>query len=267
MIPVMMTITPFGASGTMESNRLAANAWIRANFPFVIDAAEVVKDPFDASKLRNESGWINDGTHYGDNAKRAIGFYAATLSFWDFPKPSNYEVVGTSYLPPDTYTVATLPTGSSGDKAYVTDATTPTYDGALTGGGAVFTPVFHNGTAWKAGSVNSSTANSLTTARTINGVSFNGTANVLVPGNCVTNTATLDFPSIAAGASADLTITVTGAVVGYSVSMGLPSAPAAGIVWSAFVSASNTVTIRASNITLIAVDPASATYRATVFIP
>jgi hypothetical protein len=148
MIPVMMTITPFGASGTMESNRLAANAWIRANFPFVIDAAEVVKDPFDASKLRNESGWINDGTHYGDNAKRAIGFYAATLSFWDFPKPSAYEKVGTSYLPPNTYTVATLPTGSMGDTAHVTDATAPTYRGALVGGGAVVVPVFHNGSAW-----------------------------------------------------------------------------------------------------------------------
>jgi hypothetical protein len=83
----------------------------------------------------------------------------------------------------------------------------------------------------------------------------------------LTATATLDFGSIAAAASADLTITVTGAVVGYSVSIGLPASPAAGIVWSAFVSASNTVTIRATNITLIAVDPASATYRATVFIP
>jgi hypothetical protein len=148
MIPVMMTITPFGASGTMESNRLAANAWIRANFPLVIDAAEVVKDPFDSSKLRNESGWINDGTHYGDNAKRAIGFYAATLSFWDFPKPSAYEKVGTSYLPPNTYTVATLPAGAFGDNAYVTDATAPTYLGALTGGGAIKCKVFHNGTAW-----------------------------------------------------------------------------------------------------------------------
>lgn len=46
------------------------------------------------------------------------------------------------------YTVATLPTGSAGDQAYVTDATTPTYLGALTGGAAVVCPVFHNGTIW-----------------------------------------------------------------------------------------------------------------------
>lgn len=47
------------------------------------------------------------------------------------------------------YTVATLPSGATqGDTAYVTDATTPTYLGALTGGGAVVCPVFYNGTAW-----------------------------------------------------------------------------------------------------------------------
>lgn len=46
------------------------------------------------------------------------------------------------------YTVATLPAGTLGDIAYVTDATTPTYLGALVGGGAVKTPVFFNGSAW-----------------------------------------------------------------------------------------------------------------------
>jgi hypothetical protein len=47
------------------------------------------------------------------------------------------------------YTVATLPTaGTVGRTAYVTDATAPTYLGTLTGGGAVRTPVFDNGTAW-----------------------------------------------------------------------------------------------------------------------
>lgn len=46
------------------------------------------------------------------------------------------------------YTVATLPAGTIGMTAYVTDATTPTYLGALTGGGAIKTPVFHNGISW-----------------------------------------------------------------------------------------------------------------------
>lgn len=88
----------------------------------------------------------------------------------------------------------------------------------------------------------------------------NGTAADLI----ASNTATLDFGSISAAASADLTITVTGASTGDSVALGLPSAPTAGIIFQGFVSASNTVTVRATNITGIAVDPASATYRATV---
>lgn len=46
------------------------------------------------------------------------------------------------------YTVATLPAGVQGDMAYVTDATAPTYLGALVGGGAVVCPVFYNGSAW-----------------------------------------------------------------------------------------------------------------------
>lgn len=49
---------------------------------------------------------------------------------------------------PKGYTVATLPTGVTGMHAYVTDATAPTYLGALTGGGAVVCPVFYNGSAW-----------------------------------------------------------------------------------------------------------------------
>jgi hypothetical protein len=46
------------------------------------------------------------------------------------------------------YTVATLPAGTVGMRAYVTDALAPTYLGVLTGGGAVKCPVFYNGTAW-----------------------------------------------------------------------------------------------------------------------
>lgn len=58
---------------------------------------------------------------------------------------------GTVILP--AYTVATLPSTAAtgkvaGAMAYVTDATAPTYNGALTGGGAVTVPVFYDGTAW-----------------------------------------------------------------------------------------------------------------------
>jgi hypothetical protein len=81
----------------------------------------------------------------------------------------------------------------------------------------------------------------------------------------LTGSAALNFPSISAVSQADLTITVTGAAVNDEVALGLPAAPAAGLVFNAFVSAANTVTIRASNITASAVDAASATYSVAVF--
>ena len=47
------------------------------------------------------------------------------------------------------FTVATLPTaGTVGRRAYVTDATAPTFGGTLVGSGSVVIPVFDNGSAW-----------------------------------------------------------------------------------------------------------------------
>lgn len=46
------------------------------------------------------------------------------------------------------YTVATLPVGTRGDVAYVTDALLPAFLGAVGGGGANVVPVFFDGTNW-----------------------------------------------------------------------------------------------------------------------
>lgn len=92
-----------------------------------------------------------------------------------------------------------------------------------------------------------------------------GTAlNNLIGLRVFTASAVLDFSSIASLASEDLTITVANASINDSVSLGLPI-PTAGIVFQAFVSAVDTVTIRATNITGGAVDPVSATYKIIVF--
>lgn len=48
------------------------------------------------------------------------------------------------------YTVATLPAGVTGDECYVTDATAPTWNAALTGGGAVVVGARKNATIWVA---------------------------------------------------------------------------------------------------------------------
>jgi hypothetical protein len=50
-----------------------------------------------------------------------------------------------------TYTVANLPTGTSGSRAFVTNALAPTFGAAVAGGGAVGVPVYHDGTSWKVG--------------------------------------------------------------------------------------------------------------------
>lgn len=81
----------------------------------------------------------------------------------------------------------------------------------------------------------------------------------------ITATAVLDFPSIAAGTIQTLTITVTGAAIGDAVALGPPSGIEANLMWSGWVAAADTVTIRLLNISGAPIDPASATWRATVF--
>lgn len=79
----------------------------------------------------------------------------------------------------------------------------------------------------------------------------------------LTGTGVLDFPSTGAGAIADLTITVTGAVVGDAVSIGVPNTAltTTATFWG-WVSSSNTVTVRYSP--KATEDPASGTFRATI---
>lgn len=49
------------------------------------------------------------------------------------------------------FTVATLPAGTIGDTAYVTDAAAPVWGAAVAGGGAVMVPVYYTGAAWFVG--------------------------------------------------------------------------------------------------------------------
>lgn len=78
-------------------------------------------------------------------------------------------------------------------------------------------------------------------------------------------TATLDFPSISGNDTHLLTMTVTGAIAGNAVFIGVPAALDANLIWQASVTAADTVTIRMHNASGASVDPASGTYRATVF--
>ena len=76
--------------------------------------------------------------------------------------------------------------------------------------------------------------------------------------------ATIDFGSIGAVTTLTSNVTVAGARANDLVTLGLPATINAGIVFNAHVSADDTVTVRAMNITAGAIDPASATYRIMV---
>ena len=76
-------------------------------------------------------------------------------------------------------------------------------------------------------------------------------------------TATLDFANLAAIGCEDLTITVTGAAVGDTVSLGVPNASiVTNGTFFAWVSATNTVSVKFC--TVVSGDPASGTFRADV---
>ena len=95
---------------------------------------------------------------------------------------------------------------------------------------------------------------------------FNGTAWKQVrTGTDIRISATLDFPSTAAQSESGLTISVPGAVVGDVVALGVPNAATtATSVYSAWVSATDVVTVRFSNYGAVARDPASGTFTVVV---
>jgi hypothetical protein len=79
-------------------------------------------------------------------------------------------------------------------------------------------------------------------------------------------TSTLDFASTAAGTASDLTVTVTGAVDGDPVIVGIPhGSTSANGHFVGWVSSGNTVTVRFLNNNLLtALDPASGNFKIMV---
>jgi hypothetical protein len=87
------------------------------------------------------------------------------------------------------------------------------------------------------------------------------------PLQSLTAVATLNFGNLVAGASADLTATVTGVKandVKPVVNIGLPTGLTAGLVFQGWVSADDTVTVRCTNASTGAIDPAEADFRIEV---
>ena len=76
--------------------------------------------------------------------------------------------------------------------------------------------------------------------------------------------ATLNFGSIAANSTSELTMTVAGATTNAAVYLGAPPAIEAGLIWCGYVSAADTVSVRIHNMTGGAIDPASADWHVRV---
>lgn len=81
----------------------------------------------------------------------------------------------------------------------------------------------------------------------------------------MTGTTTVDLASLAAGASTTFTIAVTGAVTTDFVNVTCSGALEDGLVFTSYVSATNTVTVRVRNVSAGAIDPASRTWIANVW--
>lgn len=112
----------------------------------------------------SRTGLVNPGGHYtwGINGSATVGSYTAIDAPANGLTITGQVGIGTSVPATNStldvrgpvklfgYTVSTLPTGTVGAIAYVTDqlTTCAVAGAALTGGGAVTCPVFYNGTAW-----------------------------------------------------------------------------------------------------------------------
>jgi hypothetical protein len=180
------------------------------------------------------------GLSVGLYTDTGFGVNADNLSFWESGRIAfNLTTAGTSFRIPSDFT-------------YSWSAATNNNSASDTGFSRVSAGViaFGNGTGGDAsGTIK------------VGGLQVSGGTIVT---KVLSATATLDFGNTSAQNSADLTITVTGAAVGDDVRLGIPAAPDENSCFTAWVSATNTVTVRFNNYSAGSINPASGTYRATV---
>lgn len=135
--------------------------------------------------------------------------------------------------------------------------------------GSGFNGTLNNINGTKSNTINLPDSTGVLTQRvSINGTTYNTAANGVVDMNglWINGSATLDFATTTAQTSSDLTITVTGASEGDVVSLGTPQGVAStNICYTAWVSSTNTVTVRLNNYGTTGVDPGPATFKVKVF--
>lgn len=129
-----ITVGPTGTGSGATTLNLGQNA--RTTGTTIVNIATAVT----SSGVSN----INIGTIASGTTNITIGSSTAT---------SNTTINGTlaGIVKQQTYTVATLPTGTAGARSFVINALAPTFGATVVGGGAVGVPVYHDGTSWKVG--------------------------------------------------------------------------------------------------------------------
>jgi hypothetical protein len=80
----------------------------------------------------------------------------------------------------------------------------------------------------------------------------------------LTSIAVLDFGNLTPGLCGDMTFSLPGAATGDSIAPGWPAAMESGLLGTMRVSAAGTVAVRVCNFSGTTLDPAAATFRATV---
>ena len=99
--------------------------------------------PYSASLCNGQAGYFSNGSstvYIGDNT------YAINVTSGD--SYFSGKIIANDVIRLKGYIVSNLPTGTTGDRAYVTDASSPSYGSTVSGGGAVTIPVFFDGSNW-----------------------------------------------------------------------------------------------------------------------
>ncbi len=177
--------------------------------------------------------------------------------------------VATSGSSPSRFVISTTPNGSTSQQERIVVRSTGNV--GLTEQNPTATLHIRAGTA-TAGSapLKFSTGTNLTTPEK-GAMEYDGTTLYFTPATVrqilfkgYTNSGNPAFASIPAATTAEKNITVTGATVGSTCSVSPNGTIQSGLIWNAYVSATNTVTIRVTNITAADITPTARTWKATV---
>lgn len=174
------------------------------------------------------------------------------------------DIRGTTLLGHDKTNYLTFAGGNTGLQPSITQ-TGEAGVGLLISGGTGPVMLGSNFSVDAAGNVSAVEGGFSDVVTALSGVDFGGSDIITESQSC---SGTLNFGSIAAGTDAELTFTCTGAAVGDAVVPIWPTTIESGLVGMMWVSASNTMRVRLSNIQLVtAIDPASQSFAARTFNP